>query len=225
MRTRFRVLLALLALASGAATASAVVSPIAPFYGEKFESFETKQLGFYPTDVKSYAIFDDQGGMRGLTTNSVGIANLVSDTRGYEITAHNGNFFAGTPIGALRIEFGDPVSAFGTWIGSAGFQIGNPNALTANGVAEFFSGSTSLGTQSLSVTVEQWKWHGWTSNTAFDAIELRVGEVPPGAPYESVLVDAMVASASSSPMLAPEPASLAALGLVGTALVRRRVRG
>jgi hypothetical protein len=228
MRMRSGLALALSALGWALAyvspQASAALSPIAPFYGEKFESFETKALGFYPTQPTAFDIFDGAGGMSGLTTGSIGVANLVSDTRGYEVTAKNGNFFAGTPIGALRIDLDEPTGAFGTWIANAGFLVIDPTATSAAGVAEFFANGVSLGTQPLSITVEKWIWHGWTSTTPFDAIEFRVGDVPQGAPYESVLIDALVASSSSSPMLVPEPASVALLVLCGKTLVGLRRR-
>jgi hypothetical protein len=211
--------------AAMAGSAAAEVSPIQPFYGEGFESFEQHALGFYNTVPSAYPVFEGKAGFTNFPANQVGVANVVSDTRGYEVTAHNGNFFAGTPIGSLTVTFDDPVGAFGAWISNAGLFLADPTATRASGIAELYDASgASLGTQPLDVTVEVWTWHGWTSTTPIKSIELRVGEVPPGAPYESTLVDAMVYSMSSNPaIVVPEPASALA-GAVALALVRRRQR-
>jgi hypothetical protein len=211
------------ALAVGASPGLAEVSPIQPFYGEAFESFELQNLGFYNTVPDAYPVFGGKAGFTNLPANQVGVANIVSDTRGYEVTAHNGNHFAGTPIGALTITFESPVGAFGTWITNAGFFIGDPTSTHAPGVAEFYDANGfSLGTQAFDVNVEVWEWHGWTSADPIKSIEFRVGNVPPGAPYESVLVDAMVYDSSSTPsVIVPEPASAMAM-LGGLVLARRR---
>lgn len=223
MKSRIRSAAAAAATLFLSSAALAVVSPSQPFYGEAFESFELHNLGFYSTMPNPYPVFDGKAGLTSLTSFQIGVANIVSDTRGYEVTAHNGNHFGGTPIGAMGVVFNDPVGAFGLYLTNAGFLVGNPTATSTTGVAEFFdSTGTSLGTQPLSVTVEQWKWHGWTSTTPIKSIEIRVGEVPPGAPYESVLADAMVFDTSSTPMLViPEPASLAMIGAL-TLVGRRR---
>lgn len=207
-----------------AASASAQISPIQPFYGEGFESFELHNLGFYNTVPTPYPVFGGKAGFTNFPANQVGVANVVSDARGYEVTAHNGNHFAGTPIGALTITFTDPVGAFGLYISNAGFFVGDPNATETTGVAILRgSDGATLGEGNLSVKIEDWRWYGWTSTVPIKSIEFLVGNVPPGAPTESVLVDAMVYHTSNSPsVIVPEPVS--ALGALGTLLLVRRRR-
>jgi MYXO-CTERM domain-containing protein len=223
MKTRSWLTACAAAIAASSSPGQAEINTIQPFYGEAFESFELHNLGFYNTVPSAYPVFDGKAAFTNSPANQVGVANVVSDTRGYEVTAHNGNHFAGTPIGALTITFDLPVGAFGTWISNAGFFVGDPTATNAPGVAEFYDANGfSLGTQPLDVTVEVWKWHGWTSTDPIKSIEFRVGNVPPGAPYESVLVDAMVFDTSSTPsVIMPEPATALML-LAGFAGVRRR---
>lgn len=173
MSTRLSQLAAVAIAASPAAIAIAEVTPIDPFTGEAFETFEAiAPPGGVPGPVD---IFGGQGTANDTLANTLVIAaNLISFVTEEEIFAWNGNFMGLYPTGWTTYTFDQPAYSFGGYIGTA-------DELTG-GTARFYDESGALIEQlDFNLPLNDWAWYGWTSDVPFSKVEFQ-GDATPGKP-------------------------------------------
>lgn len=188
------------ALVAGAASASADITPVPEFVGERSEFFETGAPGGYPGPM---AIFQGTATMDDSLAHIAVIAFSWSGPAG-SIFPQRGALFGGTVAGATLLEFSTPQRMFGGYFNTVGTLPG--------GVVNFRDGSGALiGTADLGVVPVTWVWQGWMSDVPFTSIEV-IGAGVPGisTQYDSLQVSTL-----------PGPGALAMLGLAGLARRRR----
>lgn len=209
--------LALCCLVIGLATpARADIDPVGPFLGDGWESFEF--VG-NPGSYTSVPILDGGANVSNPFAPVVIVAiSLYNFPNDIEVTAYNGNYFLGTPVGQMEIDFSTPIHAVGGYLTNAGpgFETTDTSMF---GTAEFLdAGGVSLGqAEPIELVFGEWMWHGWTSDQPFSTVRFTAGTYPPG---EIVLIDDLVYSLTPI----PEPTIAALAGLAGALLLRRRPR-
>lgn len=202
MKLRRSLLIGLMAIAIGSASASAALVPIGEFTGEMFEGFEAIGApGGYPGPMD---ICGGRAAMDDTLAHTVMIAySLQSGISGESIYPYNGNLMGGLPTGWGYVEFDTPVVDFGAFIGTA-------DTLTGTTFTFKDETGTVIDTVPVSLQLADWTWCGWHSDTPIARIEI-LGSVTPGF---GVTFDDLRANV-------PEPASLSLL-LIGVGLVLRR---
>lgn len=196
-----RCVLVVLAAAASAATASAGVTAVPEFVGERSEFFETGNPGTFPGPMPIFqgtATMDDSlAHIAVVAFNWFGPAGTILPQRGA--------LFGGTVAGATLFEFSTPQRMFGGYMNTVGLQPG--------GTINFRDGSGGLvGSAQLGVQPVTWLWQGWMTDAPFTSIEV-IGAGVPGISlqYDSLQVSTL-----------PAPASAVLLGLAGLATLRRR---
>jgi hypothetical protein len=117
---------------------------------------------------------------------------------------YNGNLFEGSVAGSTLVTFNTPMSQFGGFFTTSG--------TLSNGQAIFRdAGGAIIDTVPMSITPVEWNWQGWSSTTPFTSVEL-VSANSPGIGMQADDLQVTVA---------PEPASIALVGLGAVALARR----
>ena len=197
--------LALTLICTGfAANAHASITPIAPFTGESWETFEViGPLGPTPGPA---SIFDGQATIADQLAGMLMIANnLYSVPTDTSIIPYNGNLMGGLVTGFGAIDFHTPVTDFGGYFGTADVLQG--------GLIMFFDAEgENIDSVPLQLTLGEWDWFGWSSDTPISRVEI-YGSEAPGSPV--VLDDLQV-------NFIPTPATGALLGLAGLVACRRR---
>ena len=202
MNLRGSLLVGLVAIVLGSAAASADVIPIGQFSGDMFEGFEAiGSPGGYPGP---FEIFDGQAVMDDDLAHTVMIAySLYSGITEESIYPYNGNLMGGLPTGWGYIEFDTPVVDFGGYIGTA-------DNLTGTTFTFKDDAGAVIDTLPVTLTLAEWTWCGWHSDTPIARIEI-LGNTSPGL---GLTFDDLRANV-------PEPTSLSLL-VIGVGLARRR---
>lgn len=199
-----RTLVMLAAGCSAAATAHASVTPIAPFTGESWETFELiGPLGPTPGPAE---IFDGQATIADQLAGMLMIANnLYSFLTDTEVLPYNGNLMGGLVTGFGVIDFETPVTDFGGYFNTA-------DILQGGQIVFFDADGQNISTETLNLAMDEWEWYGWSSDTPISRIEI-YGNETPGSP---ILLDDLQVN------FIPTPATGALLGLAGIAACGRR---
>ncbi|RYG29883.1 PEP-CTERM sorting domain-containing protein [bacterium] len=213
-----------MAVASAQVTSVGSITPTAT---EDFESYGT--FGEFPSALfggavgVDYLSGTDYGGIR-----SAGSWSLYPrDNSGFTpVIPQSGDQFLALPgwagggsRGSIRLNFDSPVYQFGGYFSdilgglAPSYGLTEADAYTFFDfyVADGFGGESILYSTSIDLISEDGElhWAGFASNVAFSSVVVSGWEIP---------MDDLVISSQA----VPEPASIAALGLGGLALLRRR---
>lgn len=197
------------ALLCAVAAANAAVTPIDEFEGQWYEGFENLlPLGGYPGPLQ---IMEENVTFGDTIANYFMIANsLYSFPNDGYIFPYNGNLMLGSVTGWAYFSFDVPVSEFGLYIGTVD-HLTSDLRTPSSGITFYDADGMEIETQSLTINIFEWGWHGWHSDVPISYVEIRAA-ANPGFPL--VFDDAF-----ANPV--PEPASLGLL-LAATTLLRRR---
>ncbi len=184
------------------ASASAAVTPIGEFTGEKFEGFENiYPPGGYPGPIpifNGFATMDD-------TLAHFCVIAYIWSGQGGEVYPYDGNLFGGTVAGSTLFQFSEPVKQFGGFFTTVG-------PLPGGEVKFRDAGGNLLADLAIDVTPTVWGWQGWLSDTPIASIEVIGANVPSASmQYDDLQVSVV-----------PEPAALGLLALGAAFVMRRR---
>lgn len=188
------------------AVALAQVNSVGPFTGTYSDGFETYASNFYNT----LPVF---GGNATMTSIGGGQGMLV--TTGWSfyefIGPHSGNQFMGGAESNYEITFSVPAVQFGAYFAT--------NSNVPDGTATFYdaNGNQIGAPLNVSAPLGQWAWDGWSYSGGIKTIVFTADNSFGGF----LDIDDM----QFNPPAAPEPCTLAALGLGAMALLRRRSKG
>jgi hypothetical protein len=185
-----------------AASASAAITPISPFTGDKAEGFEAiYSPGAYPGPIP---IFGGDATMDDTLSHTI-VISYVWTGGGGQVLPYNGNLFSGGVAGPELITFNKGAYQFGGYFTSCG--------PLADGTITFYDDEgASLGSMAMDYDPTVWVWQGWESDIPFYSVEITSANVP----NVSTQMDDLQVS------FVPEPATFSLLVLGAGLLARRR---
>ena len=154
-----------------AATASAQITPIAPFVGDESESFETQ-----PTSPPFVACITNRvfNNTADLCDPLGGTSMHITGSWGFMCTIfpHSGSRLFGSTGSPALFTFDADVNQFGGYFGTNSWASGNPANHTVT--VEFFDRpGNMIGSELANVTGDcQYNWNGWSSTVGIASIRI-----------------------------------------------------
>lgn len=191
-------------IASAGSYASADIVRVNEFSSDQFESFEHLSMDVF--DRGDITAFDSMG-----TLFSIGDSGYLHTTESWSfsqrVSAFDGSLLLGSNNG-IGYRFNELQQSFGGYFSSI--------TDNADGQIRFYAGEDLIGTDTLGAPTDTtWAWNGWSSDVAFDRVEIDSNYLSKGY----LLHDAIRILSTQTP--APGGAVLAFGGLLVIARRRR----